>query len=174
LRNPSYKPLAVANEFIVMSEGQGVDHMKLQKLTYMAYGWWLAYYDEPFINEAPQVWQHGPVFKSLYHALSMNGWRPIKTVQNDVFVTDAPRANDNDDQVRDLLTWIWGRYGGRSSTWLSEKTHQPGTPWYSTVKSNGQPTKSGLKVPRNLEIPVDVIKHHYEELAQEFGFEQAG
>jgi uncharacterized phage-associated protein len=47
--------------------------MKLQKLVYYAYGWWLLYHSEPIMTEPPEVWRHGPVFSSMYHALKHHG-----------------------------------------------------------------------------------------------------
>lgn len=80
-----YRPMAFGNEFIVRAYATGIDHMKLQKLTYVAYGWWLAYQDIPVLNEQPQVWKLGPVFNSMYFALNHFGSRLISTCQNDVF-----------------------------------------------------------------------------------------
>jgi uncharacterized phage-associated protein len=51
----------------------GAEHMKLQKLVYYAYGWWLLYHSEPIMTEPPEVWRHGPVFSSMYHALKHHG-----------------------------------------------------------------------------------------------------
>lgn len=76
-----YTPLAFANEFIVKAGPSGVVHMKLQKLVYMCYGWWLVAHDEPIINEAPQVWKHGPVFKSLYSVLATHGHSRSRTLK---------------------------------------------------------------------------------------------
>lgn len=161
-----YKPLALANEFICKSESRGVDHMKLQKLTYFAYGWWLAYHDSPLLTEQPQVWQHGPVFKSLYHALSTHGWQKIRTVQNDNFTTPPPRIDDGDTEVQALVSWVWDRYGDFSSEYLSEITHQRGTPWEETAR------EYHYRVPRNTPIPVERIQQHFQGLAIEYGFRE--
>lgn len=161
-----YKPLAVANEFIVCSGNSGVDHMKLQKLTYFAYGWWLAYNENELLSERPQVWQHGPVFKSLYHALSQYGWRPINTIQNDNFTTPAPRIDDNDASVRALVAWVWNRYGEHRAEYLSDITHNKGTPWEETAR------EFGYRVPKNTTIPVERVREHFQGLAIEFGFRE--
>jgi uncharacterized phage-associated protein len=158
-----YKPLAVANEFIVMAGHGGVSHMKLQKLVYCSYGWWLAYHDEPFIIEQPQVWRHGPVFKSLYFVLNQFGWRDITVAQDDNFTAPTPRVDDDDTEVRDMLRWVWGRYGMQSAESLSDLTHKPGSPWYETA------AEFGFRVPKNTPIPVDRIRAHYRGLVHEYG-----
>lgn len=141
--------------------------MKLQKLTYFSYGWWLAYNDNTIINEEPQVWQHGPVFKSLYHALSGYGWRDITTIQNDNFTTVAPRV-DPECQVQGLVTWVWNRYGAFDGDYLSDITHKRGTPWETTAAD------FSYRVPKNTPIPTSRIQAHFRELAVEYGFSEAG
>jgi uncharacterized phage-associated protein len=68
-----YSPLALANEFIVrFKPGEGIEHMKLQKLVYCANGWWLVFNpNQPLVNKAPEVWKFGPVFPSLYHVMKV-------------------------------------------------------------------------------------------------------
>ena len=73
-----YTPLAFANEFIGRSGGYGVVHMKLQKLVYLCYGWWLVEHDDSIMSDAPEVWRHGPVFSSLYDILKGQGHAPIR------------------------------------------------------------------------------------------------
>ena len=64
-----YTPLALANTFVARyGATRTLDHMKLQKLAFYTYGWWLAYNPNPILTEAPQVWKYGPVFGSLYNA----------------------------------------------------------------------------------------------------------
>lgn len=159
-----YTPLAFANEFIVKSAGQGLEHMKLQKLTYMCYGWWLVKHDNPIIDEQPQVWQHGPVFYSLYFILNTFGHRKIRYVQSRMFGDSADRVNDDDDGVHDLIDWVWMKYGERSAFYLSDLTHKPGSPWHQVVE------EYDYRVPRNTSIPVETIQSHFREIAADRGF----
>jgi hypothetical protein len=76
-----YRPLALANEFIVMSASRGAEHMKLQKLVYFAYGWWLTGHSDRITTEPPQVWKFGPVFESLYHELRRQIPCPCSTTE---------------------------------------------------------------------------------------------
>lgn len=154
-----YKPLAFANEFIAKSGGSGAEHMKLQKLTYLAYGWWLAFYDDPILAEEPQVWTHGPVFKSLYFVLKTYGRTPIKDLQTDGPFGRILRVDDGDAEVSALLDWIWSRYGSKTSFYLSDLTHQSGSPWRQVAE------QYDFKVPLDTPISVEIIKKHYKELA---------
>jgi len=158
-----YKPIAFANEFIQKADPPGVEHMKLQKLVYCSYGWWLAYHDDPILSEEPQVWAHGPVFKSLYHVLKTHGRTPIKQLQNEPFQPIA-RVDNGDAEVCSLLDWIWEQYGSKTAFYLSDLTHKDGSPWQMVAASYN------FRVPSNTSIPKDVIQKHYRELVKEYGF----
>ncbi|MGI9346016.1 MAG: Panacea domain-containing protein, partial [Gammaproteobacteria bacterium] len=62
----SLDSLAVANFFIGLEPG--VSHLKLQKLTYCAYGWYFIDFPDtnhPLVNEPVRAWKFGPVFHNL-------------------------------------------------------------------------------------------------------------
>jgi len=163
-----YKPIAFANEFIQKSGAAGIEHMKLQKLVYCSYGWWLAYHDDPILSEQPQVWQHGPVFKSLYHALKHHGRAPINKLQKDIPFQPFPRVDDGDVEVCELLDWIWERYGAKTAFYLSDLTHRAKSPWYTVASSYH------FLVPPDTPISTEIIKQHYRGLVTEYGFGRAG
>lgn len=154
-----YSPLAFANEFISLSHPTGVEHMKLQKLVYISYGWWLSAHEQPILSEQPEVWKHGPVFPTLYKILRSHGFAPITTVQNALFNRPADRVNNEDAETLDLLDWVWKRYRHMSSFALSDLTHQNGSPWQITVE------RHDYRVPHHTIIPADVIRDHYKKLA---------
>lgn len=157
-----FAPLAIANTFIAEhgAECGGVSHMKLQKLVFYAYGWWLASHDEPLITEAPQVWQYGPVFNSLYSALAPFGLKPISEPLRAVPIGSPPIIPDGEQEVRELLDWVWQRYGGYSAGKLSDMTHAPGTPWQEEAAAHN------YRVPRNYAIPVERTKAYFQSLAK--------
>ena len=157
-----FAPLAIANTFLAEhgAESGGVSHMKLQKLVFYAYGWWLASHDEPLTTEAPQVWKFGPVFNSLYSALAPFGMQPIDSPRRAVPIGAAPTVPDDENEVRELLEWVWQRYGGHSAGQLSDMTHAPGTPWQEEAAAHD------YRVPRNHSIPVERTRAYFRSLAE--------
>jgi uncharacterized phage-associated protein len=157
-----YRPIAFANEFIVLAQPDGAEHMKLQKLVYYAYGWWLKYHPDRIISEAPEVWQFGPVFPSLYHALKYQGRAPILDVQTETPFDPPPRVDEDDIDAHKLVKFVWVRYGQFDSLVLSDRTHAPGTAWREIAEKNG------WKVPANTPIPDDAVKREMDREAQKF------
>lgn len=123
----SYNPTTVANYFIDKFSKKGnLTPMKLIKLTYISYGWYLALTGkkERLIDESPVAWDFGPVFPSLYFSLKKYGKGEIKE--------KIPNAvNDEDISIDDkkFLDKIWDLYGRFDGIYLSALTHKEGTPW---------------------------------------------
>lgn len=168
-----YTPLAIANSFIDRFGAQsGIEHMKLQKLVYCSYGWWLAVHGLDAVRlteDGPEIWRHGPVFSSLYRVLRVFGSEPIRAPQS-VTPFHAPENIDADDEeVRSLITWIWGRYGHLSGFALSDMTHKSGTPWHRVASENN------FRIAFNTEIPDEYIFEEFTGLMENIsGGDSAG
>jgi uncharacterized phage-associated protein len=162
----AYSAIQIANEILAKHIGDGVDPLKLQKLIYYANGWWLAVSGEPLVNELPQVWRHGPVFRSIYRIFSRYQWRNIERPEPSSPFGGEPKLVDGHDakRVRQLLDWIWEEYGGKSSVELSEETHAEGTPWRNIAE------QSRFRVPDNTPIRPDEDWAFFAKLAKERGF----
>lgn len=157
-----YSPLAIANNFIdQFGKEAGIEHMKLQKLVYNSYGWWLSIngLDEPRLtNEGPEIWKHGPVFNSLYQVLKVFGRAPITSAQSSDPFVEPENVDADDEHVKTFVQWIWSRYGHLSSFALSEMTHKPGTPWHRVAKENN------FRIAFNTQIPDQYIIEEFNGL----------
>lgn len=135
-----YSSIAIANNFVQQfGATNGIEHMKLQKLVYCSYGWWLAAYGleaERLTSDAPEVWKHGPVFEDLYHAFKVFGRKPITEMKSLSPFSEPENVDGDDNNVRNLVSWIWKRYGHLSGFALSDLTHRRGTPWYRVAEEN--------------------------------------
>jgi uncharacterized phage-associated protein len=158
-----YHPLAFANEFILKAQPAGVEHMKLQKLVYYSYGWWIAYHEEPILTEPPQVWRYGPVFVSLYRTLKHHGRSPITEPQVGLPFEPPPRVDRDDSDGNQLVRWVWDRYGHYTSYELSDMTHAPGSPWRQVAAQHD------WRVSLNTPIPDHLIRADIKAAAKEFG-----
>jgi uncharacterized phage-associated protein len=155
-----YSPLAIANEFIARCpHGNGIEHMKLQKLVYCANGWWLVFYPAaPLVNEAPQVWKFGPVFPSLYRVLKVYGSSAIKYAQSRSPFDAPDRVDEADEETLKLIQWTWRRYGHLSSFALSDMTHKEGTAWRRMA------VEHNFRVPEGLDIPWGYIAQEFRRI----------
>ena len=146
----TYSPLAIANTFIERhGQDAPLNHMKIQKLIYFAYGWWLAYHDSPLTSKAPEVWRYGPVFSGLYTALSHYGHNPIRNLIA-LPSGEAPWVSESDKEAIALIDTIFARYGLLSETELSSLAHAEGTPWKIEAAANNFTVSSGHTIPDDL------------------------
>ena len=158
-----YTPLALANTYIAQyGEAGALDQMKLQKLAFYAYGWWLAYNEAPILTEAPQVWKYGPVFESLYRALRPYGSATIRDVVGEP-ARPAPQIPITDDLTIRWVEWVWNRYGHLNALQLSDMTHEVGTPWQMEADAKG------YRVPKRHPIPDATTRKYFKGLAADLG-----
>ena len=157
-----YPSLAIANDFIRQFGGNdGIEHMKLQKLMYFSYGWWLAEKGLSSVrltHDKPQIWQYGPVFHDLYHVLKVFGLRPISEMQSASPFKSPDTINDDDTETKGMIEWVWKRYGHLTSFALSELTHEPGTSWHRIA------TEKNFLVDPNTPIPDKYILDEFSSL----------
>src|SRR5690606_24176720 len=69
MKKAKYTPAHIANYFLWKAKKENIEltAMKLIKLVYVAYGWYLAFKDEKLFDERIEAWRYGPVIPSLYH-----------------------------------------------------------------------------------------------------------
>lgn len=158
MATPALPVKHVANSFLQWDFENGeasITPMKLQKLVYLAHGWNLAINDGPLIEEKFEAWPYGPVEEDLYHIFKPYRDNPI---------TDYAKSWAGNEKkafvvaktstfFHDILNRVINKYAHFSALQLSALTHQDGTPW-SITRANGW-----------AEIPDDMIKNHFRELA---------
>ena len=167
IMNTQYTPLAIANTFILFDKTtkspKGIEHLKIQKLVYFAYGWWLACYglnNKRLIKEAPQVWKYGPIFSSLYATLRNFGRIPITELQTIQPFATTDLVKKEDANSYKLIKWVWERYGHLNSYTLSDMAHNPNTSWYKTAMQHD------FLVPYNFPIDDKYIYQEFEKILE--------
>lgn len=127
----SYSALAVANEFIKLSQlandaPHEVTNMKLQKLVYIAHGYYLGLTDRPLINNDIHAFEWGPVIPVLYKNLKSYG---ASKIENLIATEDSEPF---DALSKAVIERVWKDYGQADGLALSRLTHKPNTPWSDT------------------------------------------
>jgi len=98
-----------------------INHTKLQKLLYIAYGLHLAKYDKKLIDECPQIWPYGPVFENVFRYFKTYG------LEENIIV------EIKDTDIKETLDSTIDDFADISAITLSEWSHQINSPWYQTL-----------------------------------------
>lgn len=131
---------AVANYFLTRSfdENNPLDQLKLQKLAYYAYAWYMANYKKPLFPEDIEAWPHGPVIRELWKEFNTFKSVPITCFAKDIDYmnskTIVPKITDH--KFIDFLDAIWKNYKDFTGIQLSNMTHEPEEPWSIVTESD--------------------------------------
>lgn len=128
-----YSPAHIANYFLLRAreDGSKITPMKLIKLVYIAYGWYLVLSGRRLFSEKIEAWRYGPVIPSLYHEFKRFGAKPIEGFAVDYSGDDAeisyPIAEDS--KVQGIANMVWKFYKDKSGAELSRITHEENSAW---------------------------------------------
>ena len=128
-----YKSTILAKYIAAYLNGKRVDMniTKLQKLTYIMYGTYLAATGERLIGEHPQAWPYGPVFPTTRKYL-------LKHNPYEMFMSDEDLNEISGDvDVALLMEKVFTAFGSWSATQLSDWSHKEGSPWEAAVSTPG-------------------------------------
>lgn len=98
-----------------------VTHLQVQKLLYYVRGWSLAEHATPLFDGTFEAWTHGPAVRELYTRFKAFGSAPIPAAEGQLDETLTERE-------RELVAWVWRRYGRFTAAALREMTHRE-APW---------------------------------------------
>jgi len=132
--------MALANFFIQKSKDENVvlDPLKLQKLLYYAYGWYLAIKDKQLFAEKIGAWRYGPVIQNIYREFASFGSNQITDFGTEFNGNQFIAPSVQDAEVSEFLKQIWDTHKGLSGIELSNATHESGAPW-DLARKAGRP-----------------------------------
>ena len=137
--------------------------MQLLKLSYIAHGFNLAFYDEPLSKELAQAWKYGPVFPYIYHTFkyhpSGKNKRLGREAEPDPEGQTQIVSSAFKEEEQALMKAIHSAYGHLSGWQLSALTHDKNTPWYRCYHEGETPGNRYFGVP----IPNKDIKDHFKD-----------
>ena len=163
MEQKTHNPITIANYFIGLSQQKGgITLLQLLKLSYIAHGFKLAFFDNPLANEYAEAWKYGPVFPSIYHEFKAK-INPIIKKANTFDMTKQElivwESNFTENE-KEVMDGVYRSYGSLEGWQLSSLTHAPDTPWATAWKQG--------KHIRGFSIPNDQIQEHYKNLIRKF------
>ena len=104
-----------------IKEGDGMTHLKLQKLLYYCQGFSLVLLEKPLFTNEIEAWTHGPVVSDAYDEFKRYG---------DKIIDDLGPGNVNalSGDEKALIDDVYDVYGGYSASRLRNLTHNE-KPW---------------------------------------------
>lgn len=121
--------------FILRARGE-MTTMKLQKLVYYCQAWSLVWDEEPLFPERIEAWANGPVITNLYE------------LHKGMFkISRWPSGNPDvfDKEQKATINGVLKYYGGKSSQWLSDLTHNE-KPWKKARKGLGPSDRGNREI----------------------------
>lgn len=154
--SPMASAASAANILLAAAEERGLalDPMKLQKLLFLANGYYLAMTGEPWIEESFQTWEYGPVIPSIYRYFRRFGSSAIERGTRIRTLFSPPPTPAANDELDTALNYVLDTYGSKRAVYLSELTHQIGSPWHKIWSEEG----------KNRPIPNKNIREYYSHL----------
>ena len=154
--SPSGHPVSTAQDVAsymvwhTQTHGDTITNLKLQKLLYYAYGWYLAFYDRELFRDPIRAWVRGPAVHEVWRRYNHYGWQPI-----------AARATkpNLDEHTANHIEEVLRAYGNFSALSLEDMTHKE-RPWLMA--------REGIapKAASTVEIDKKVIREHFAHLAR--------
>ena len=139
LRNMAYR-----RHFVNLNKTQ------VNKLLFMCYGLYLAFYGEKLFSEIPKAWPYGPVFPNVYKSYSL--------FRIPIFISEEKsKCFENNEKAKNIFAQVIDKYCHVSAYNLSMWSHSPDGPWHKTVFGDNGEGNSGW----NKEISGELIKNYF-------------
>lgn len=145
---------AVANLALDVADARGIDvtNMALNKIVYFMHCDYLIEQKEPLVSAKIEAWQHGPVFREVYHGFK--GWgesairgraTKVDPESGEVIKADVHYAADQ----KEYLVQLVNRYIEFTAAQLRAISHREGGPWHKVWGHDGR-TNPGMKITNEL------------------------
>ena len=138
-------PLDVGDFFLRLSEDHGITNVKLNKLIYIAHGYYWGNVDKPLITngECAEAWKYGPVYRSIYNIFGRFGGDVIPVI----YAGMSTRVELFGEDTTEFLSLIWDRFKDVSSWKLVQMLHEKDSPWYLIWHRDRGKYTSGSSIP---------------------------
>lgn len=168
-------PSQVANVILTLCDDRAeykLNALKLVKLVYFVYAWYLAYSDDELFIEPIVVGARGPIIQSLNGEFSQYGddYIPeniiastynIETRKDDGRL-DIDDSNPSIQTIFGIIEEVVNHYKDKTGTQLSNITHEENAPW-SITTHNGESISMSV-------IDKNLIKERAKNKLKELGY----
>lgn len=110
------------------SQGKVLNVTKVQKMLYIAYGFFLAKYNRVLILETPKAWPYGPVFPRTRKKIDYSTVINIDELQF--------KEIKQDQQVVDFFSELVKKYSKYTASQLARWSNHKGSPCHVATKMN--------------------------------------
>jgi uncharacterized phage-associated protein len=142
----TYDSVLVAKYMMAIANNEGIvlNVTKVQKLLFITYSYFLTK-GRRIVDEQPKAWPFGPVFPKTRNKINYGIIIPLNAPEFEIFKPDV--------DLTDFLNYLIKNVGRRSASYLTEWSHQDGSPWHKTTLTKG--------FQWNDPIPDDFIKEYF-------------
>ena len=150
---------ALANAILDEADALAVTmtNMALNKIAYFVHCDYLLERSQPLVGAKIEAWQHGPVFREVYHEFKRWGDEPINSRATKIDpVTGEPQLAGIlvTSEEREYIGQLIQRYIRFSAAYLRAISHVDGGPWHRVWGHDGR-ANPGMKISN------DLITEHY-------------
>lgn len=141
---------ALANMILDEADRQRIPitNMAINKIAYFVHCDYLLENKQPLVKAKIEAWQHGPVFREVYHEFKSAGDAPIRTrakkvdpISGEVITAESEMGDNESTYVRGLID----RYLGFSAAYLRALSHIEGGPWHQVWGHDGK-SNPGMRI----------------------------
>lgn len=108
----------------VHNKGNGITHLKLQKILYFIQGEYIKQYDAALFDEKMEAWMYGPVVCDVYYQYCENGALELHVAPQEAKVVEDSLPQE----VRNLIDAVLNKMSSKSSRELVQISHGQ-DPW---------------------------------------------
>ncbi|NDV50380.1 type II toxin-antitoxin system antitoxin SocA domain-containing protein [Salipiger sp. PrR003] len=119
--------IAIANRFLSIEQ---MSHLRVQRLSYIAYGRYMAVTGKSLCDEKPISFESGPGFLTIYRALSSYGHLPIKKPIEDEF-GEVEMLGYRCPVVNEIISEVMELYGNMDPDHLAQVCCLNDGAWYN-------------------------------------------
>lgn|GEM_PF-952143 len=129
-----YDVRAIANLILDLADegGRKLTNMQINKVVYFVHADYLAAFGVPLVSAKIEAWEHGPVFRELYHEFKKFGDLPIAARSSVVDPRTGIRGPANaslEPPTRAFVEDAARKYSSMTASALRSLSHVDGGPW---------------------------------------------